>query len=158
MGREIRKVPEGWEHPQNEIGDYLPLYDQTYEDALKQWQEDRAEWYSDENAEERERVAKERACHSFEDWTDEAPDPAYHRSSFDGEAVCYQVYETVTEGTPTSPVFADLESLAAWLIEQGYSEHAAKTFAEKGWAPTMLMDPATRNAAMNINVFDWLPE
>lgn len=33
------------------------------------------------------------------------------------EATHYQVYETVSEGTPVSPVFASLEKLCAWMQE-----------------------------------------
>ena len=31
-----------------------------------------------------------------------------------GTATCFQLYETVTEGTPTSPVFETVEGLAQW--------------------------------------------
>jgi hypothetical protein len=31
---------------------------------------------------------------------------------------CYQVYETITEGTPISPVFESRESLIAFLVRE----------------------------------------
>lgn len=60
MGREIREVPENWQHPTNGLGAYEPMF-----------------------------------AHS---WTKE-------------EATCFQVYETVTEGTPLSPVFKSLDQV-----------------------------------------------
>lgn len=29
MGREVRRVPKGWEHPRDENGNYIPLHDQS---------------------------------------------------------------------------------------------------------------------------------
>ncbi len=35
MGREVRLVPPGWEHPRDERGEYIPQFDENYrgEDA-----------------------------------------------------------------------------------------------------------------------------
>ncbi len=51
----------------------------------------------------------------------------------------YQMWETVTEGSPVSPVFADKETFVNWLIGQGYSEGAAEQFAEIGHAFSMVL-------------------
>lgn len=48
----------------------------------------------------------------------------------------WQVWETVSEGSPISPVFATAEGLEDWLIFQGYSEGAAEQFTKVGWAPS----------------------
>jgi hypothetical protein len=57
------------------------------------------------------------------------------------EATHYQIYETVTEGTPVSPIFASLDDMIEWLVEgQVNSRPAAEAFARMGWAPTMLLD------------------
>ena len=150
MGREIRRVPEGWEHPRGITGYFMPLSDQTYEDALADWLKEREEWLADEAI--RKEAAGTYNCHTFEDWHGEAPDPAYYRPAFNGTAICYQVYETVSEGTPVSPVFPDTDSLIAWLVNQGHSRHAAEMFVEKEWAPSMAVTP--RGITMNIDVFD----
>ncbi len=53
---------------------------------------------------------------------------------------CYQVWETVSEGSPISPVFGDTETMVAWLIAEGYSEDAARAFGrDGGWVPSMMM-------------------
>lgn len=51
----------------------------------------------------------------------------------------YQVWETVSEGSPVSPVFATADECVRWLIEQGHSESAAKTFITIGHAPSLVM-------------------
>jgi hypothetical protein len=51
----------------------------------------------------------------------------------------WQMWETVSEGSPVSPVFDTAEGLENWLIEQGYSEGAAEQFVKVGWVPSMVM-------------------
>lgn len=65
----------------------------------------------------------------YENWEEVEP-PA-------GEG--YQMWETVSEGSPVSPVFASKETFVAWLIAEGYSENAAKQFAEVGYAFSMVI-------------------
>lgn len=53
----------------------------------------------------------------------------------------WQLWETVTEGSPVSPVFATANELAHWMTlpERGYRRLAtdvAKKFVAEGWAPT----------------------
>lgn len=50
----------------------------------------------------------------------------------------FQVWETVSEGSPISPVFATEDELVGWLTTQGYSRAAAEGFAKSGWAPSMV--------------------
>lgn len=60
----------------------------------------------------------------------------------------WQLWETVSEGSPVSPVFADSEQLVAWMSdpERGRRwvppEVAAKFIAD-GWAPTLVSSPET---------------
>jgi hypothetical protein len=51
----------------------------------------------------------------------------------------YQVWETVSQGSPISPVFATEEAVAAWLVQQGNSEDGAREFVRLGWAPSMAL-------------------
>lgn len=51
----------------------------------------------------------------------------------------WQVWETVSEGSPISPVFETGEACAKWLVDQGYSANAAVAFVENGWVPSMVM-------------------
>lgn len=57
----------------------------------------------------------------------------------------YQVWETVSEGSPISPVFKDANDLVCWLNEsEGYSLDAAINFVHgSGWAPSGMFSTAT---------------
>lgn len=131
MGREIRRVPPDWEHPKRytEWGyDFAPMIDQSFEDAIAEWEE--------------EKKAFHRTDCTFEEWHGERPnDPQYYRPAWPEETrTAFQVYETVSEGTPTSPVFESEEEIVAWLVnDQGHSEAAARKFIEHGSVPSMVM-------------------
>lgn len=52
----------------------------------------------------------------------------------------YQFWETVSEGSPISPVFATEEKFLDYLIgEHGYSQKAAKAFLKSAWVPSAMM-------------------
>lgn len=63
----------------------------------------------------------------------------------------YQMWETVSEGSPISPVFNAPERLADWLagnrhgtVDEGRSAAAWLAFIEgPGWAPSMISSPET---------------
>lgn len=59
----------------------------------------------------------------------------------------YQIWETVSEGSPISPVFATPEELARWMAgKQWGADHGSsyetwlKFITGPGWAPSMVMD------------------
>jgi hypothetical protein len=52
----------------------------------------------------------------------------------------YQMWETVSEGSPVTPVFASAEGLVRWLMDhEGYSETAARRFLQDEWCPSAIM-------------------
>lgn len=64
----------------------------------------------------------------------------------------WQLWETVSEGSPISPVFPDAEGLAQWMASPAYRWGAAKSsppmsienaraFVGSGWAPSMVFTP-----------------
>lgn len=65
----------------------------------------------------------------------------------------WQLWETVSEGSPISPVFATAEYLAEWMASPAYTWGASKheqlayetalAFVNSGWAPTMASTPQT---------------
>ena len=127
MGREIRRVPPNWEHPRDRRGNYQPLHDEEYETAAKKWVDAFLKW---ENGKDPDR--EEYETRYYWDWAGGPPDEEYYRPAFTDEPTHYQIYETVSEGTPTSPVFATLDEMKGWLIREGYSETAAAKFVEYG--------------------------
>lgn len=70
-------------------------------------------------------------------------DGEYYRPDWPADAVLgYCYYETVSEGTPLSPVFATPAELADWLVcNEGMSGAGADRFVEVGWAPSFISRP-----------------
>lgn len=69
---------------------------------------------------------------AIEDWKGAEP------PSGDG----WQIWETVSEGSPVSPVFPTRDALIEALVKDGHSRKAAENFAESKWAPSMVMSSA----------------
>ncbi len=70
------------------------------------------------------------AREAYEAWSETDP-PA-------GEG--WQMWETVSEGSPVSPVFATADALVDWLVNvRGYAWHAADAFVRSGWAPSFVV-------------------
>jgi hypothetical protein len=123
MGREIRRVPPNWQHPVNEpCKHYMSapqhrcppgrcfdsMYDEAYEDAADEWLKECCEFKPNEDAK------------YYWDWNGNPPDKAHYRPRWrEGEATWYQVYETVSEGTPVSPPFATRDELVEYLVVNG---------------------------------------
>lgn len=140
MGREIRRVPAGWEHPRDNQGNFLPLYDRDYATEAAQWVTDFELWRKGTHPDQIRIPAATAPYIYFWEWADGPPmNGAYRPFWAEEDATHFQVYETVSEGTPTSPVFASLDELQAWLIGQGYAAEAAEAFTQKGWAPSLLI-------------------
>jgi hypothetical protein len=147
MGREIRRVPPNWKHPQKEdrygrMQDQ-PMYDQHYDDARREWIDGLLAW---ERGERPEYATKEDG--DYWEWQGNPPDRVYYRPWRDEEATWFQLWQTVSEGSPVSPPFATLDELAAHLAEHGddwdrsrgnggWGIERAKAFCAEGWAPSM---------------------
>ena len=136
MSREIRRVPIDWEHPKHSQfykdfrgGDYYqPMFDGNYDEEAKKWINDFLDFLKEHPPESGE---------YFWECECSPPDEMYYRNKYYGtefksEPTHYQIYETVSEGTPVSPKFATEDEMLQWLMEQGHSEKAAKRFIEEG--------------------------
>jgi len=130
MGREIRRVHLDYEHPRDESGDFIPLFE------CRLWEIDRTVVFGswEEYVAARNKKYPEEAS-------------TYDRSIYmptwqESERIGWCVYENVSEGTPWSPVFSSPEHVVAWLvIEHGYSDKAAALFVKTGSAVSFaLMD------------------
>lgn len=54
----------------------------------------------------------------------------------------WQLWETVSEGSPVSPVLPDRAAFVDWMAtEGGYTRAAAESFADAGWAPSFVGVP-----------------
>lgn len=138
MSREIRRVPANWEHPEytqdtayrrEQIGEYISLHD-NYDKALKEFASD---------------IKKKGLSEALEDHGGGPLRDEY--ASYEGKPLkWYQLYQTVSEGTPESPPFATKKELIDYLVKNGsfcgnrYSLKSATAMVEEGWAPSAIFD------------------
>ena len=155
MGREIRRVPLDWQHPKRENGSYQPLYDEDYESAAAKWITNFIAWDNGTHKDLTDDPTLKTRCPYYWDWNGGPPDKDYHRPTrWKTDPTGYQVYENVSEGTPTSPIFETLEDMKTWLLSEGYSEHAADRFIEYGWAMSMVFTPEKGMSKTGIHSWD----
>ena len=121
MGRQVRMVIPGWQHPKDESGGYIPLLDH-YEDDATEWLE----------------ICEKDGMQAAIDWMGHSPDRKDYMPDWAGlEATHYMMYEDTTEGTPISPAFATPEELAHWLADNGASSFGSRTASYEQWLSTI---------------------
>jgi hypothetical protein len=148
MGREIRKVPAGWVHPfrEDRPEQHQPLHDENYEDAVAEWFENHKLWLNKEHPDQLKSEPPDYKYYA--EWGGNPPDFEYYRTYKDEVCTHFQMYETVSEGTPCTPVFASLQELEDYLVSTGecagtqyerkFSRAAAHGFCQSGYAPSMV--------------------
>ena len=177
MGVELRRVPADWKHPtdhdysisryESKLA-YLPpkgeawrrLHDEDWGMAMREWWASRIKrtlsrwfWYWPSVLGWADPPSSVR----WRDLDDDKP-PEYwsHRPRWKrGSQTHYQLYETVSEGTPLSPVCASIDELVMWCAAQkppkevwvgcgGMTEADWRRFFERGgWAPSGFATPET---------------
>lgn len=145
MGREIRMVVPNWEHPKNEKGEYESMYDEDFPTAVKEWKKGYELWEKKEG--EYSDIWK-----GDEYWEYEGtPDRERYRPVFAEKPTWFQMYETVSEGTPVTPPFATKAELVDYLVENGdfwdqsrgdgsWKRENAEKFVENGFAFSFVVD------------------
>lgn len=159
MGREIRMVPKGWEHPRDG-GSFKPLYDEDYQTACRSWWADAVKHHTDPRfAPGGTTELPDGMDQWWWDWNSGPPDEKHYRMPFASPADHFQIYETVSEGTPCSPVFATQEEMIDWMCQpidrgspynggedwqcmQGRSRAAAEAFVRAGSTPSFMFLPS----------------
>lgn len=180
MGMELLRVPKEWKHPTKDdfkqrderwriayeppsgfFGQrWRPInMDESWDEAMRSWWWERITYYAKRWLGYWPAVlglAKEPniAVMFPRDELDEKP-PYFHdyRPRWRAkDRTHYQLYETVSEGTPISPPCASLEELADWCASQTARpvwngtekmDRAAwmRFFARGGWAPSAIVTP-----------------
>jgi len=164
MGREVRMVPadyvhpvyseeETWEHPRLR-GRFKPLFYATPEkfaETVAQYKLQKAQWKKGYTLDwvSGDFVPKsvEESCATFSEWYGEPPQASDYMLIPKEQQTHYMMFETVTEGTPISPVFPTAEALAKWLAETGANAGAYSTATYEQWlnvckggyAPSMII-------------------
>jgi hypothetical protein len=141
MGLKIRRVPPNWEHPTYlggfRYGQFMPIYDQSFSEASQEWKEGLAQWEAKTHLDYQE-------GREFWEWYGNPPDREHYLPDDLPEKTWYQVYSTVSEGTPRTPPFPTLEELYNHLIAAGifrdntpWDEASAQEFVFKTqWLPS----------------------
>lgn len=163
MGREIRKVPPNWQHPMREYPDhrsmrmverYQPLYNHPFAPVMEEWY---AGWKQWERGERPDYATSDDKNLPYWEWAGGPPDPTYYRADWAADQMTwFQLYETVSEGTPVTPPFATKEELVTYLADHGdfwdqlrtkegrqpsapWGREAASRFVDAGWAPSLVV-------------------
>ena len=151
MGREVRRVPQGWEHPRDERGHFRPLFDRDYETEAREWLDAAIAWDLGTHKDVIEEPARKLESPFYWEWAGAPPDPESYRPKWtDEQRTHFQVYETVSEGTPLTPAFATADELVEYLVEHGdqwdqrsqnggWSRQEARAFVERGFAFTAVL-------------------
>ncbi len=162
MGREIRRVIPNWEHPKKtkynpwkrkEETSYVPLYDESYEKDISEWVKNHLLWENGTHPDQQEEVDHPRY---FAEADGNPPDIDTYRPDWrEEDATWFQLYETVSEGTPLSPAFSTKQELINYLCEHGdfwqqceeltmsngvWARNVAEKFVNgSGWAPSLIV-------------------
>jgi hypothetical protein len=113
MGREVRMVPENWEHPKDVQGRYIPLWALSFTEMLNEY-----------NAETVHEYPAPRPEEYMPEWPEQ-------------ERTHMMMYETCSVGTPISPAFKTAEELAHWLADNNASACGSQSASYDDWLATI---------------------
>lgn len=152
MGREVRMVIPNWEHPKKD-GVYIPMYDNSFDEDFFEWVENYKLWKKGKHPDQLDTEFDTNM--QFWEWDGGPPDPENYRPDWKNEEMTwYQMYETVSEGTPVSPAFATKEELIEYLVNNGdywdqlrgdggWSRENATNFVNRGFAFSGILNTST---------------
>ncbi|MBU1164893.1 hypothetical protein KKA15_05035 [Patescibacteria group bacterium] len=112
MSTEARRVPANWEHPKDENGHHIPMHEHFPYDEEEIVEGLRDGWLNND--------PPNYGCDVMPQWPE-------------SERTHYQMYESVTEGTPISPVMETPEALARWLADNKASAGPYATATYDQW-------------------------
>lgn len=149
MGRELRMIKPGWEHPQDGFYSdgtirYQPLIGRPFTESLAQWELGNAQWEAglveDWHPSKPSAWKLKEDIHAnmtFAEWYGQKPvREEYMPEWAPSEATKFVMYEDTSEGTPISPAFDTPEELAHWLADTGASALGGMTASYESWLST----------------------
>ena len=162
MGREVRRVISNWEHPKDVRGNYIPLFDTNVIACQAEWDLGAQKW-AEGLVDDWHGGWKVRdvgiGSETYSEYAGERPRAEDHMPQCtEVEKTHLMMYETVTEGTPISPVFSTPEELAHWLTDNEASACGDQVASYEGWlrvaqggyAPSMVMDSAGMRSGVDL--------
>lgn len=118
MGREIRRVPKGWEHPKDDNDNFRPLLGFSYNEASTNFVN----------------MVTDKGLQEAVDEFGSAPDINDYMPEWTDEEMTHIVmYEDCSEGIPISPAFKTHEELARWLVDNKASSFGDRTATYEQW-------------------------
>lgn len=106
---EVRRVPPDWEHPRDTKAMHVPLLGGSFSRIWREWRAESLAWRRGLHP------SAKQFDGTFLEWSGGEPVAAFYMPDWEcSDATCFQIYETVTEGTPLSPVFSEVSMLASW--------------------------------------------
>jgi hypothetical protein len=147
MSKEIRRVPINWEHPKDENG-FKPLSDNIIStidfiiEDLNECKKKLEEFFK--NGKVDLGISGFTDFNELTEYLFEDIDYSYLADGHMPNGDWYQLYETVTEGTPITPPFATADELIDWLSNnedyhgEKWTVEAAKHIVDTGYAPTFI--------------------
>lgn len=153
MGRELRMVVPNWEHPKRDDGRYEPKLNESYKEAITEWIKNHQLWEEGKHPDQLDGSGKK--YRYYAEWYGNPPDPEYYIPDWKlEERTWYQVYETVSEGTPVTPPFATKQELIEYLVENGDFWDQKRRKEDRGYG--MPCAPWSRKAAEQfVNETGW---
>jgi hypothetical protein len=157
LDESLREAQEEWDEGKRkwDAGDNELARTVWTEVDLRREEARAAELYSGKSARDDAEFVREHlgqlVYESYEEYAGERPKPedaALYRPDWPEESrTAFQVYETVSEGTPVSPVFETREELLAWLSDPSrdarllphMSREAAERFVTYGSVPSLMI-------------------
>jgi hypothetical protein len=142
MGREIRRVPADWRHPHDAAGKPIPLHAADFARIAAAWDCGQAKWERGFIATHstlpgvpawRPRDEFVRARDYLEHAGPRPRDDCFMPAWPDEQRTWWQMYETVTAGTPISPPRDSAKALARWLADHHASAGPDILATEKEW-------------------------
>ena len=146
MSRSARRVSPDWVHPRDRCGHYVPLRNGLqYAQDLREWDQNAAKWKEGlrrrDGSTEWVPIDAEDRGKSYDEF-EERPDPSDYMPEWPPDKCTHwQMYESVTEGTPISPVCGSPEELANWLVDHDVNAFAGTTASYQEWLSLILHGP-----------------
>lgn len=139
MSREIRMVPKNWEHPKDENGDYIPMFEGSFVHmCTSKWDLGENMWDNgfifDYEKQDWVKKSQYQSFLTYEQWPGNRINEDEHMPNWDkSEKTHYMLYETTSEGTPKSPACSTPEELAQWLVDNNVPWFADYTTDYENW-------------------------
>jgi len=144
MSRAIRRVTADWKHPKLKNDKFQPMFDEFYGKVLGEWLENKAKWGNGTHPDLRNEPWLKDDCSNYADWAEKPKADSYSTHEFEEADLTHiQLYETITEGTPISPVFkaSEFDKLCAYASAHCFI-YGKSTGTAKEWK-TLLTEDGT---------------